>query len=154
MPRILPQAVRAGMTVSRLTGGCGAVYLLGSRRGRDADPPQVGKGRAVIAGAVVTGRDRRIAELAGGRGERENGSPRNPAASMAACAAVAQPVECVLGKDEVTGSIPVSSFVVRYARRHACHVLALGAGYKWVAAASVRRHSGKFGNPFFWEARR
>ena len=31
-------------------------------------------------------------------------------------AAVAQPVECVLGKDEVTGSIPVSSSFLRTAR--------------------------------------
>ena len=35
----------------------------------------------------------------------------NSAASKDKIAAVAQPVECVLGKDEVTGSIPVSSFV-------------------------------------------
>ena len=33
------------------------------------------------------------------------------AASEEEVAAVAQLVECVLGKDEVTGSIPVSSFV-------------------------------------------
>lgn len=33
------------------------------------------------------------------------------AASEDEVAAVAQPVECVLGKDEVTGSIPVSSFL-------------------------------------------
>ena len=32
------------------------------------------------------------------------------ACSLVGFAAVAQPVECVLGKDEVTGSIPVSSF--------------------------------------------
>jgi hypothetical protein len=66
----------------------------------------------------------------GDRGENaDNGwalSANSSAASEDGVAAVAQLVECVLGKDEVTGSIPVSSFAVCRAGRSRRRAGALG----------------------------
>ena len=82
--------------VLRLTGFAAQLYLPGSRC--------KGAARMPVSRTAVSGCHR------GCDDPRMRLGAISSAASEDEVAAVAQLVECVLGKDEVTGSIPVSSF--------------------------------------------